>query len=646
MQGVSVTLAPSGVSRTTGSDGYFEFLDLEPQQYEIQAQKDGYISNNKSVSVVVGYTASGDIQLAPIVKEGKLELSVNSMSFGSQRSTLSFDIRNNGNKSFNWNISGWEKLGWLNITPYAGTLDAGKSCAVTVTLNRELITEYKEAIVIVKTDNESMALEITAEAFNPNAKISLSSNTLNFGTEYNSLTFDVQNIGNAGDVDWNITAIDVDWIKVTPVAGTTAMGKSSVVKVDIDRSKLEKGDHKTTIIVNADGESSRVTINVKNILARYVELYPSSINIGTEDSYSFTMRSYNGATSYELYGRGDDFSWAYFSKVEGVIPEYNPDNSSTVENIVVNVDRTGLAAGNYSFVLIVHTDLGDYELPVTMTVEKAQSSDAYLENAVVITNNDNLEYTLTSCTVSGTTATIEYMVENIGNNSIDLVLWGSTGGYSYIYDDCGNEYTFGYNQATLTLGAESNYSGVSAKIPSGVKIKGSIKIYNVADDASMFSCIALGPTNAMLTFKNVAIKGRKSSSPSEPQTTGTIIPCSDDFEFVLLDCKRNAANKVTISYKVKNVARQPKTLSLWGSTGGYSYIYDNCGNEYTFGYNQATLTLGAESSTSGVSATIPSEVYVNGSVVINNVDTSATEITNITLGGQNGTLIFKNVKIR
>lgn len=39
LQGVTVTITPSGASRTTGSDGYFEFRDLDPKQYEIQARK-------------------------------------------------------------------------------------------------------------------------------------------------------------------------------------------------------------------------------------------------------------------------------------------------------------------------------------------------------------------------------------------------------------------------------------------------------------------------------------------------------------------------------------------------------------------------------------------------------------------------------
>lgn len=263
LQGVTVTITPTGTSRTTGSDGYFEFRDLEPKQYEIQARKSGYSTNNKTVTVVTGRDVPGDIQLTPIVQDGKLELSVSSLNFGSQNSSLSFSIMNKGNASFNWNISGLEDINWFKVNPTTGTLTAGKSNAVTVTLNRDFITENKETTIIVNADNESVALKITAEVESKTSKIALNTSSLNFGTSYSSLGFDVKNIGTAGDVNWNISGVDVDWIKVSPTEGMTAMGKSSAVKVDLDRSKLTEGQHTTTILVNADGESLRVTINAE-----------------------------------------------------------------------------------------------------------------------------------------------------------------------------------------------------------------------------------------------------------------------------------------------------------------------------------------------------------------------------------------------
>ena len=65
LQGVTITLIPGGLSRTTGSDGTYEFLDLEAKQYQVQAQKMGYVTDTKSVNVLVGQAASGDMRLTP-----------------------------------------------------------------------------------------------------------------------------------------------------------------------------------------------------------------------------------------------------------------------------------------------------------------------------------------------------------------------------------------------------------------------------------------------------------------------------------------------------------------------------------------------------------------------------------------------------
>lgn len=54
LQGVTITLTPGGLARTTGSDGTYEFLGLEAQQYQVQAQKAGYTTNTKSVNVLAG----------------------------------------------------------------------------------------------------------------------------------------------------------------------------------------------------------------------------------------------------------------------------------------------------------------------------------------------------------------------------------------------------------------------------------------------------------------------------------------------------------------------------------------------------------------------------------------------------------------
>lgn len=60
---VTVTVSPSGKSYVTGSNGTFEFIDMDAQQYTISAQKTGYATNRVKVTGVAGETVEATISL-------------------------------------------------------------------------------------------------------------------------------------------------------------------------------------------------------------------------------------------------------------------------------------------------------------------------------------------------------------------------------------------------------------------------------------------------------------------------------------------------------------------------------------------------------------------------------------------------------
>ncbi|MBR4532274.1 carboxypeptidase regulatory-like domain-containing protein [bacterium] len=64
IDGASVDLSPSGKSKVTGSDGYFDFPDLDEQQYTVTVSKTGYSTNRKTVKPVAGETENITITLS------------------------------------------------------------------------------------------------------------------------------------------------------------------------------------------------------------------------------------------------------------------------------------------------------------------------------------------------------------------------------------------------------------------------------------------------------------------------------------------------------------------------------------------------------------------------------------------------------
>ena len=61
----TVVLSPGGETKITGSDGQFLFNDVDPQQYTITVQKEGYQTNRKSVTDIIGEIVEINIPLTP-----------------------------------------------------------------------------------------------------------------------------------------------------------------------------------------------------------------------------------------------------------------------------------------------------------------------------------------------------------------------------------------------------------------------------------------------------------------------------------------------------------------------------------------------------------------------------------------------------
>ena len=51
IQGVNISLSPTGASAVTGSDGRYEFNNLEPGNYTVQGTKSGFESNTKNITI-------------------------------------------------------------------------------------------------------------------------------------------------------------------------------------------------------------------------------------------------------------------------------------------------------------------------------------------------------------------------------------------------------------------------------------------------------------------------------------------------------------------------------------------------------------------------------------------------------------------
>lgn len=157
--GASVQLLPNGTQVVTGSDGSYEFTDLEPGQYRIKVEHAEYQGNIKTINVVVGKAASGDIQLQK--GNGNLVVNPSALDFGTGQSTLTFSISNQGTSGdLDWTINSSDA--WFKATPTQGRTAMGKSTSVVVSIDRSLLQESSSGILTVNYNGGSTTLLISA----------------------------------------------------------------------------------------------------------------------------------------------------------------------------------------------------------------------------------------------------------------------------------------------------------------------------------------------------------------------------------------------------------------------------------------------------------------------------------------------------
>ena len=132
IQGVNISLSPTGASAVTGSDGRYEFNNLEAGNYTVQGVKAGFESNTKNISITAGNVSSGDMQLRPAATG--FRLNVEYLDFGTNFSQLQFKIINaSANTPMSWEIM--ESLNWLAVTPNTGNLQGGQETTITVNIS-------------------------------------------------------------------------------------------------------------------------------------------------------------------------------------------------------------------------------------------------------------------------------------------------------------------------------------------------------------------------------------------------------------------------------------------------------------------------------------------------------------------------------
>lgn len=159
---VKVSLEPGGKSTVTGSDGTFTFRNLESDSYTLTVTKEGYKQATGKVTVRPGDPTPAHLLIERIPAYVTADRDL--LDFGSNASTntLSFNIVNPGYVDLEWEIE--ERCDWITeVKPSKGTLKYGKTEAIVVVIDRELLKSgVNETVIVVRSSNGSSEVKVTA----------------------------------------------------------------------------------------------------------------------------------------------------------------------------------------------------------------------------------------------------------------------------------------------------------------------------------------------------------------------------------------------------------------------------------------------------------------------------------------------------
>ena len=150
--GATVTINGKGLSKTTGSDGRFEFSGLEPGTYTIAVKANNYQANTKQVTVYAGQKATCDVQLT--IEKINIEISPLNLVFDKTVDQLSFTITNQSTRDLSYNLASYMQE--LEVSPMLGSVNAKGQQAINVKVtNRSSVKKTTSGQIIVNVGSDS-----------------------------------------------------------------------------------------------------------------------------------------------------------------------------------------------------------------------------------------------------------------------------------------------------------------------------------------------------------------------------------------------------------------------------------------------------------------------------------------------------------
>lgn len=406
ISGVQVSVVDLGASTTTGSDGQFRFCDLEAQNYQLQFKKTGYITNTRNVNVLVGETAKCDMQLEKEKEEAEIEITPSTLNFGTAQTELSVTVTNHGNAATEWALDMGNNA-WLTASPLSGNIAANKTQSIVFTVNRDKLSETKNVKVTLSAFGNSYTISVSCAPVNAKSEMAITPTSIDFGDTDNEKNITIKNTGNA-PLTWNISGITEESISVSETEGTVESEGSKVIKVKLDRTKLN--NNLNTSFVISDGiKEQTVTVKATKVEEKAeMKIEPTLLDFGHSSTELPLTVSNTGKAELKYTVSGISANYITVSPMEGSVV------AGGNQVLQVKLDRETMPENaNTTFIISDGTNQESITVKAIKPVAKMEVSPLSLdfgeettEKVFTISNTGTAELTWNITVPTGTGLTV------------------------------------------------------------------------------------------------------------------------------------------------------------------------------------------------------------------------------------------------
>lgn len=289
---LSVTVTNHGTAATEWSLdlGNNAWLTASPLSGNIAAGKTQSIiftvnrdklSETKNVKVALSafgnsYTIS--VSCAPKTAKSEMTITPTSIDFGETAQEKDITIKNTGNATLTWHISGITEE-CISVSATEGTVEAEGSKVVKVTLDRTKQAKDLNTSFIISDGIKEQTVTVKAVKVEAKAEMKVEPVLLDFGHASTELPLTVSNTGTA-ELKYTVSGISADYITVTPMEGSVAAGGNQVLQVKLNRETMPENVN-TTFVISDGIRQEGITVKAVKPVAK-MEVTPLSLDFGEE----------------------------------------------------------------------------------------------------------------------------------------------------------------------------------------------------------------------------------------------------------------------------------------------------------------------------------------------------------------------------